>query len=273
MEKGTMLKADAKKGMKVLFGRRNGEKTLGVITKVCRKNLKVRQLEERGVKKTHREGTVWTVPPNLCELVDTRGGLRVDDPVTARRASKFDPKEESVDAADKVEKAMIAACTLSNPPKYITSSRRYLDGHSLTKHGAEYDSQRQKLYNAERSVSVGKIFKNLRQAQAFLEEVLDSTWFRSRFGKVEIRMEMTKGWTRSYCRRSSKLIRMLPQHLNERVIIHELTHALVPAPHAGHGRLFCAIYLDIVRQYLGERCYGQLLKGYRREGVKYNMKR
>ena len=43
-----MTREQAKVGMKIYFGRANGEKTLGEIVKVNSKNLKVRQLEQRG---------------------------------------------------------------------------------------------------------------------------------------------------------------------------------------------------------------------------------
>jgi hypothetical protein len=55
-----------KVGTQVLYGRPNGEKTLGEIIKVNQKTVKVKQLETRGVQKTHRVGTVWTVPKTLC---------------------------------------------------------------------------------------------------------------------------------------------------------------------------------------------------------------
>jgi hypothetical protein len=47
------------------FGRRKGEKTYGEITKVNRKTIKVRQLEDRGTKRSYDQGTVWTVAKTL----------------------------------------------------------------------------------------------------------------------------------------------------------------------------------------------------------------
>jgi hypothetical protein len=52
------------RGMKVQFGRPNGEKTIGEIVKVNGKSLKIKQTEIRGTQKTHKIGTVWTVPKN-----------------------------------------------------------------------------------------------------------------------------------------------------------------------------------------------------------------
>ena len=65
-------------GMKVMFGRRNGQQTLGEIVKVNPKKLKVKQLESRGVYKNHPIGAIWGVPKSLCtpvsdSLVGERG--------------------------------------------------------------------------------------------------------------------------------------------------------------------------------------------------------
>ncbi len=49
-------------GMKVSFGRPNGEKTEGIITKINPKSLKVRTLESRGRAGRSVQGTVWKVP-------------------------------------------------------------------------------------------------------------------------------------------------------------------------------------------------------------------
>lgn len=59
-----------KKGMKVMFGRRNGQQTLGEIVKVNPKKLKVKQLESRGVYKNHPVGSIWGVPKSLCTPVN-----------------------------------------------------------------------------------------------------------------------------------------------------------------------------------------------------------
>ena len=55
-------------GDQVLFGRGNGEKTKGTVTKVNRTKAKVRQDESRGLQKNHKIGTIWTVPFDLLRL-------------------------------------------------------------------------------------------------------------------------------------------------------------------------------------------------------------
>jgi len=57
---------------KVYFGRLNGEKTFGEITKVNRKTYKVRTLESRGTKRDYAVGTVWTVPHSMVTPASDR---------------------------------------------------------------------------------------------------------------------------------------------------------------------------------------------------------
>lgn len=59
---------DARVGMQVRFGRKNGEKTLGVIEAINPKKAKVRTLEVRGKRET--SGEVWSVPYVLMEPAD-----------------------------------------------------------------------------------------------------------------------------------------------------------------------------------------------------------
>lgn len=61
-----MQRKDATIGMKVYFGRPNGEKTLGEIVKINPKRFKIRTLEKRGGYQQYTEGALWNVPPSLC---------------------------------------------------------------------------------------------------------------------------------------------------------------------------------------------------------------
>ena len=54
-----------KVGDTVLFGRTNGEKTRGRITKVNSKSYKVTTLESRGTRSQHSSGGSWRVPHSL----------------------------------------------------------------------------------------------------------------------------------------------------------------------------------------------------------------
>lgn len=286
-----MRKQDIKPGMKVEFGRPNGEKTLAEVVRINRKSIAIKTLEERGTRKTYPVGSKWRCPPSMIEPApnaepvhqkrqastgyrDT--GSRGNDKKEWRQRSRMSDSEREEqakqDASEGAEK-LTEGCTLKNPPTYIKSSRRYLDGHSLRKRGDEYDSQRKKLYRAENRCRRGEKFETFRDAERYFNKVLDSAWFQRRFDRPEVQLRRGRGKGSAFWW-GSKNIRLSTQnHMCERILIHELVHALVPLPHAGHGRLFCAIYLDLVRHYMGEKAYEELLEGYRREGVKYHPRR
>lgn len=58
-------------GMKVRFGRPNGEKTVGEIIKVNNKTVKVKTTEARGRNGRSPVGAVWKIPksPLLLEII------------------------------------------------------------------------------------------------------------------------------------------------------------------------------------------------------------
>ena len=57
-------------GMRVYFGRREGEKTLGKIVKVNGKSVKVEQLESRGTLRDYKVGTIWRVALSFVTPAD-----------------------------------------------------------------------------------------------------------------------------------------------------------------------------------------------------------
>lgn len=64
-----MKKENFEVGMKVVFGRKSGEKTLGIIRKMNPKKCKVEILEDRGRKSV--KGQIWMVPYQLMSPVKT----------------------------------------------------------------------------------------------------------------------------------------------------------------------------------------------------------
>lgn len=55
------IEMELKIGMKVSFGRPNGEKTIGIVKKVNEKSVKIEQTEIRGRQKSHAIGSIWNV--------------------------------------------------------------------------------------------------------------------------------------------------------------------------------------------------------------------
>lgn len=72
-----MLIHEARVGMKVFFGRGNGEKTLGEIVKINPTKAKVKTLQTRGNGRGSSVGAVWTVPYSLMHPAD--GVLMLDE--------------------------------------------------------------------------------------------------------------------------------------------------------------------------------------------------
>lgn len=64
-----MKKENCEVGMKVVFGRENGEKTLGIVRKMNPKKCRVEILEDRGRKSV--KGQIWMVPYQLMSPVKT----------------------------------------------------------------------------------------------------------------------------------------------------------------------------------------------------------
>ena len=64
-----MKKENCEVGMKVVFGRESGEKTLGIVRKMNPKKCRVEILEDRGRKSV--KGQVWMVPYQLMSPVKT----------------------------------------------------------------------------------------------------------------------------------------------------------------------------------------------------------
>lgn len=72
-----MLVHQATVGMKVMFGRPNGDQTLGEIVKKNPRKAKVKTLQSRGNGRGSEAGSVWTVPYSLMTPAD--GTLFLDE--------------------------------------------------------------------------------------------------------------------------------------------------------------------------------------------------
>lgn len=71
-----MLRSEATICMQVIFGRPNGEQTLGVIVKLNPKTAKVKILESRGTRTT--AGAVWKVPYELMRPAPNQAAPEVN---------------------------------------------------------------------------------------------------------------------------------------------------------------------------------------------------
>lgn len=169
------------------------------------------------------------------------------------------------------------------------------------------DSQRQKVYDAEYSLrdsmSVRK-FKDVADAQKFIDRIERSSWFAKTFPNVKRHVKVVyKGGSRWALGGFGKI--ELPRQGwywagNSIVVLHELAHNLTPdavglgmcqgigdsrcgwhntpntheitARPAAHGPEFTRIFLDLVRRFVGKEVYEELKTQYRARRVKVGVR-
>lgn len=93
-----MLREHCQVGMKVMFGRPNGEQTLGEVVKINPTKAKVKALASRGNGRGSDVGTIWTVPYSLM----TPAGVAMLDELNSLPPASFFPQRQAaiLDPAD-----------------------------------------------------------------------------------------------------------------------------------------------------------------------------
>lgn len=148
----------------------------------------------------------------------------------------------------------------------------------------ERDSQMQKLYDAEYSLIPCSEEDNLSFEELIhkLNEVVNDTWFRKKFGKLFsdtiLKVENASSRQNIAYAFGTDFLSFPPHFCNFPIILHELTHIIVDRlqfvvafnyNYTTHGRMFAFIYLELVRKFMGERSYTILKTGYKNFNVKY----
>lgn len=113
-----MLIHEARVGMKVVFGRGNGEQTLGEIVKINPAKAKVRTLESRGNGRGSAVGTVWSVPYSLMKPADSTQVVHTPN------IPQFDPRDNEIVThthADACIMEAILDCYIRLSPEWLTA--------------------------------------------------------------------------------------------------------------------------------------------------------
>lgn len=166
---------------------------------------------------------------------------------------------------------------------FTSSTWRYLEGFTLGKwHGCyrENDSQRQKLYDAERKFE-NKVkddlesFTDLSEIQSYYDYLFSLKSYQRRFNLDDIdvyfKKENARRSSHYYHRHGANRIRFAKTgSVSELTLLHELAHGLACPPHAGHGRLFASVLLWLVGSRVGQDARKALLEKYREYNVKYS---
>lgn len=134
------------------------------------------------------------------------------------------------------------------------------------------DSQRQKLYNAEREALKenygGKVGNGMiADVQGMVDRLCQQHWFQARWGQrtIEVRQK-TSGRATGYY---NSHICMPPRYRSPYITLHEVAHVLCHPKYAGHGPEYAALYLFLVHQHLGADASASLRESFRKHGVKY----
>ena len=111
----------------------------------------------------------------------------------------------------------------------------------------------------------GRVFKDLRDVRAYLDDLINSDWWADRWPHVEtIPVARTRSERFSgYAVEGSGEIRV--GSLSEPVVLHEVAHVVTPG--SGHGPAFVDALLALVRERLGFHAYGALLAELRQRDV------
>lgn len=112
-----------KAGDKVVFGRKQGEKTRGTVIRVSRSSVTVRQDESRGAMGSHPVGSIWRVHPSFVEKVGS-SSRAVSKPVK-RAASVARGAASKVAKAPRTAQLRVGSKVMSASP--VTGQSRTYD--------------------------------------------------------------------------------------------------------------------------------------------------
>lgn len=140
-------------------------------------------------------------------------------------------------------------------------------------HRRKSDSQREKLYRAERlALNSHPCFKDIEECQEYVNSITRTQFWRTlcdKFGRTKLREvkvdykihgKATGSWSTIY----------LPKWAwSQSVILHELSHCVTTLCEPWHGREFAACFLLLVQRFLGQEEYKRLQSEFRNCRVKW----
>ncbi len=145
------------------------------------------------------------------------------------------------------------------------------------------DSQRQKVYDAERTTPMWDEakFETLGELEVWLKGIMARAWFKRRWPTFrELRVMDGRG-RRHACGEGSGIsshpivgyIKM-PLWARTRIVaLHELAHCLIVGNVAPHGREYCKVYAELVQFGMGKDDSDALKKAFRAHRAKYSTPR
>lgn len=150
------------------------------------------------------------------------------------------------------------------------------------------DAQRQRVYDAENKArrvltDAGFEWRNVATEARYkrrIDEIMGSKWMKDTYPAATGReVELEWGGKRyGACAGSWGIKTSVTDFaLHELVLVHELAHTIEKRLYGvydpGHGRAYCAIYLKLVRRFIGKQAHDELRAQFKAYGAKYTAKR
>lgn len=143
------------------------------------------------------------------------------------------------------------------------------------------DTQRRAVYRCDAIVR-GKRFESLDETKAFVKKVLDSKWVQRKWGispKHYQRIKIKDGRGTSIARGGRNVLNLPVWSRTQGTVMHELSHMVThyafgnAYDYAAHGREFCAVYLALVKHFMGKNYHDNLKEGFKANGVKFSKRK
>jgi putative metallohydrolase (TIGR04338 family) len=144
------------------------------------------------------------------------------------------------------------------------------------------DSQKSKVYAAERRIQRGDQGWSYQETQDFVDRITRTRWWLNRQGPPFVYVKDGRGtrWALAFDPYVTPKGEYRPATINlprwardPIVVLHELTHILTPATEAAHGETFCGTYLALVKRFMDIETRDALRQSFREHGVKWTSRK
>lgn len=115
------------------------------------------------------------------------------------------------------------------------------------------DSQRSKVYRAERELPEGNYFPQITELQNYVDRIVLSRWFEKHYPSINaILVKDGRGRCSAcgYNNRAFGYIKMPKWSRREIFILHEIAHVVTPEQYANHGREFVKNYIALIERWM-----------------------
>jgi putative metallohydrolase (TIGR04338 family) len=144
------------------------------------------------------------------------------------------------------------------------------------------DSQKTRVYNAERALQCGDQGWTYRETQKYVNDITKTRWWQNRGGPPFVLVKDGRGttWAKAWDPYTTDkgedrpATISLPRWARDPVVVlHELSHILTPDTEAAHGPAYCANYLTLVKRFIGEEAHRTLRDSFKEHKVKWYSER